>query len=255
MSQLIRSNIYDIRLRDKLFSFKIDTEISLIDEPDISGAEFVERRVESLTSNPESYKRELITPINLANDLRIAIINDVETVAIESADIIKNTSFLEDELVEMRLTFLPVEITDNSLIWDIWSADSFELTGELDVEADFDGYNVTSEMIKFEDDRIRCTPRLLIITLAKGQRLKCTVKTKKDIGRMGKKYSPVSTIGYEIINDRIVELTPKTKNKIPPLFILFYALITLEKIYPFFEFTIEGDKDLIQDENDNIIIG
>jgi hypothetical protein len=252
MEQLVRSNIHSLEFKDKFFSFIMDTEVIFTQEPETLRRE---RNLVSLSSNPESFKNQLIlNPINVANEMRIALMNEVETIAIDSVDIISNTSFLEDELLEIRLNLIPIQITDNELIWDIWSSEEYNITGELNVTAEADGFKVTSEMIEFEDERIKCTPRLEIITLAKNQRLRFSVKANKGIGSIEKKYSPVSTIGYEIINDHSVKLTPNTKNKIPQLFILLYALQVLESNVENFEYTIEGDKTLARNEFDEVII-
>lgn len=252
MEQIIRSNIHSLDFKDKSFSFVIDTEVIFTQEPETLRRE---RNLVSLTSNPESFKNRLIlNPINIANELRISMMNNVETIAFDSVDIISNTSFLDDELLEIRLYLIPIQIIDNELIWDIWSSDDYSISGELNITATTDDFKVTSDMIEFEDERIKCTPRLEIITLAKNQRLRFSVKANKGIGEIEKKYSPVSTIGYEIIDDHSVRFTPNTKNKIPQLFILFYALLIMETNIENFEYTIEGDKTLTRNEFDDVII-
>lgn len=254
ISQIINSKISHLVINNNNFEFQISTEISLLSEQTLSNPDLYKKKnIESLTTNPESYKREILNPINFANELRIALMNYVITVAVDRVEVIKNSSFIIDELLQQRIELLSVEITDNSLIWDIWETDDYELSGYIDVSSKEDGFNVLSEMIIFDDKRIKMIPRILIITLAKGQSLKCNVILNKGFGETAKKYSPVSTIGYQIIDNTTVIMKPKSKGKIPIYFILFYALTYLENKYSLFNYSIEGGK-FTKNIDDNIII-
>lgn len=252
LDQLIESEISDLKYNEKEFSFIIRTEITMIEEQSLSSSRIYKNRlIESLTSNPESYKREIINPINFANELRIALINNVEAVAITEIKIISNTTFIVDELVEHRLMLLPIRIDSYNLIWDIWNSDNYEVEGSIDVTADTDYYDITSDRIKFNDNRIKCVPKILIISLAKGQKLKCDIKATKGTGNTF--FCPVSTVGFKILDNTSVELRPKLKGKLPALFVLFYALTFLETRYPLFSYKVE-DKTFDKDENGNIIL-
>jgi len=252
MNQIIDSKISNLKSTDKEFSFTITTQITSVNEQNLSNPELYKtKKILSLTSNPESYKREILNPINFANELRIALINNVETIAIEDIDIITNTTFLADELLKERFKLVTLKINDYSLIWTIWESDSYELSGTIDVTADKNDFSVTTDMIKIDDKRVRPVSKVLLITLSKGQKIKGVIRISKGIG--GTYYRPVSTVGYEIINNTTVKLTPKSKDKIPNLFVLFYALTYLENEFLLFEYNIDG-KVFDKDKEENIIL-
>lgn len=256
IDQIFDSHITDFEYSDNEFSFNISTDVTNVQEQSLTNPSlYKDSGLVSLTINPESYKRHILNPVNFANELRIAILDNVETIAIDSVEFNINTTFIYDETLEIRLRLIPLAMITPSLIWEVWRTDEYATNASIDVTAYSDNFNVTAHMIQFDDPRIKVIPRTLIITLAKGQRLKCNMTISKGIGQVANKYSPVSTVGYRIVNNRTVKISPKLKYKLPALYTLLYALTYLENKYPLFKYDINGEgRRLVIDDDGGVSI-
>ena len=124
--------------------------------------------------------------VNIANSLRRIMIAEIPCYAIDNVDIINNTTCLDDEIIVHRLGLIPVIHNE---------ANQAEYTIKLDIECKDSFQNITSDDIESE---LEFDGNILIIKIAKGQKLKFECKIKRGIGREHAKYV-VSIVGFEKI--------------------------------------------------------
>lgn len=128
--------------------------------------------------------------VNIANSLRRIMIAEIPCYAIESVDIINNTTVLDDEIIVHRLGLIPV-IYNQADQAD--QEDQAEYTIKFDIECKDSFKNITSDDIESE---LEFDGNILITKIAKGQKLKFECKIKRGIGREHAKYA-VSIVGFE----------------------------------------------------------
>ena len=109
-------------------------------------------------------------PLQYANALRRICLNGVPVYAVESVDILENSSVLADEGIAHRLGLIPLK-TDLEAARDGSENDKIMLT--LDSGVSDETRTVLSGDLKSQDDRIIPTSNdIPIVTLAPGQSLK-----------------------------------------------------------------------------------
>lgn len=132
--------------------------------------------------------------LSLINALRRAIINSVETLAIEDITIFKNTSSMYDEVLASRLGLVPIKTIPE--LSKSKKEISFKLkeTGPKAVHA--------SDLIPSDKDLVPVYPDMLLVNLREGESLELEAKAVFGSGKDHVKFSPahVSYHFYPIID-------------------------------------------------------
>lgn len=155
------------------------------------------------------------TDLSLANSIRRVMIAEIPTLAIDSVEILSNTTVLADEFISHRLGLIPLNSHDvEELLYsrdctcdDYCNRCSVELM--LNVEASEEGimsvyssdFDVTSRMAGSMIGNPVIADEMgkgvLICKLRKGQRLQVRCIAKKGISKEHAKWSPCAAIGFE----------------------------------------------------------
>jgi len=270
-NQLIDSYIENLKFNKDLITFTFTTHITYIEDPGNLGYEFNKRkRPKPLTEDVQDYvKQQILTPVNVANELRIALLNYVPSLGIHKVNIIKNTSFLTDDLLETRIILASIKLEDPKLIWEMYETKSCkceegdkcyfcDVTGTIDVTAYEDNLDLLTDFINFSDDRVQAIPRIGIMKLAKGHTIVANIGVNKGFGEDSTIYRPVNIIGFKIripnkgSEAESVDFKVELNQKLPPLFVLYFALSYIKKKFKTFTYQIEGGY-LGKDEDENIV--
>ena len=149
-------------------------------------------------------------PIQYANALRRICLNGVPIFAIDTIDILENTSIMPDEALAHRLGLIPLK-TDSVVAMSeeeikesgsrvMLTLDSEEIN---DRENDGDSRTVFSNELKSQDEQIRPTSdKIPIVTLAPGQKVKFQAYARLGRGTEHAKW-----------NSAITSVLTETKNK------------------------------------------
>ncbi|KAH3681675.1 hypothetical protein WICPIJ_007363 [Wickerhamomyces pijperi] len=155
------------------------------------------------------------TDLALANSIRRVMIAEIPTLAIDSVEILSNTTVLADEFISHRLGLIPLHSEDvDSLLYsrdctcdDYCTKCSVELM--LNVEASEEGimsvyssdFDITSRISgSLIGDPViadEAGKGVLICKLRKGQKLQVRCIAKKGISKEHAKWSPCAAIGFE----------------------------------------------------------
>lgn len=131
-----------------------------------------------------------------ANSLRRIMMSDIETLAIDTVDIVSNISLLTDEILVHRLGL--IVINSNSL-YNEGNEVIEEFTFTLNVICTDDSLTLTADMIETNHpDVYPVHGDIVIAQLYKGDQINLSGKIRKGIGRNHAKWMPVATIGYSI---------------------------------------------------------
>ena len=132
-----------------------------------------------------------------ANSLRRTIISDVPTLAIDTVNVLSNTSMLTDEILVHRLGL--VVINSDILFKDM--SDTTDETTEfsLNVRCNQEEMYITAGMIKTNNPEVHPVhDDTIIVKLYRGDEIILGGTIKRGIGRIHAKWMPVSVIGYNI---------------------------------------------------------
>ena len=139
-----------------------------------------------------------------ANTLRRTMIRDVPTLAIDAVNIYSNTSVLIDEIIVHRISLLVINSMsmDDEISFDLDV--SFEDSNNLDSSENVlrNYYDVTADML--QPQGYFAHPKAIIVRLYKGEKLKLKAFIKKGTGKEHAKWCPVSVIGYNFDNNRVI---------------------------------------------------
>jgi hypothetical protein len=266
MEPIIDSVIENLKFKDTLITFRFITHLTYIGEPTEFNYEFQNRRrPRPLTEEIKDYtKVSILTPINVANEFRISLLNDVPSLGVYDVIITKNTTFLTDDLLESRIILVQIKLVDPELIWEMYNTKSCkcegeeacyfcEIIGTLDVTAPEDDFDLLTDYITFSDARIEAIPRLPIMKLAKGHSIKATIKINKGVGEEFKRYSSVDIVGFKSISQDTIDFKVELNQKLPPLFVLYFAINALNNKFKDFNYKIKN-AFLSKDKDENIVI-
>lgn len=129
-----------------------------------------------------------------ANSLRRTMISDVPTLAIDTVNIVHNTSNLSDEILAHRLG-LVVMSSEIVLKEDLGGDVEFS----LDMTCREKEISVTAGMIQTKHPLVKpVNPDTVITKLYWGQQIVLRGRIKQGTGREHAKWMPVSVIGYRI---------------------------------------------------------
>ena len=167
-------------------------------------------------------------PLQYANALRRICLNGVPIYAIDSIDVLENSSVLADEGIAHRLGLIPLK-TELSAVQQDNDADRIMFTldsGETDQTR-----TVLSGELKSQDDIVKpIADNIPIVTLAPGQRLKIEAHARLGRGTEHAKWNSanISTL-TESNNDDERILTVETTGALEPQHIVVSSVEELSK--------------------------
>ena len=178
-------------------------------------------------------------PLQYANALRRICLNGVPIYAIDTVDILANSSVLADEGISHRLGLIPIK-TELSAVQQNNESDRIMLT--LDSGETDNTRTVLSGELKSQDDIIKpISDNIPIVTLAPGQRLKIEAYARLGRGTEHAKWNSanVSTL-IESDNDDERILTVETTGSLEPHHIVLSSVEELSR-------RLDGFKNFLSD--------
>ena len=167
-------------------------------------------------------------PLQYANALRRICLNGVPIYAIDTVDILVNSSVLADEGIAHRLGLIPLK-TDLSAVQQDNESDKIMYT--LDSGETTETRTVLSGELKSQDDTIKpISDNIPIVTLAPGQRLQLEAYARLGRGTEHAKWNSanISTL-TESDNDDERILTVETTGSLEPQHIVVSSVEELSK--------------------------
>jgi DNA-directed RNA polymerase alpha subunit len=144
----------------------------------------------------------------IVNKLVRAILNDVETVTIDSVEIRENSSLMLDEILAHRLGLIPIEILDYSILNcgcdcndQNNKCSNCQVTFECNLMCTEGSTYVMSSHLKTNDPRIKILDNIMLFPIREGQTIRLTAVTQKGSGKVHAKWKPVSVISFDEIED------------------------------------------------------
>ena len=167
-------------------------------------------------------------PLQYANALRRICLNGVPIYAIDTVDVLVNSSVLADEGIAHRLGLIPLK-TDLSAVQQDNESDKIMYT--LDSGETHETRTVLSGELKSQDDTIKpISDNIPIVTLAPGQRLQIEAYARLGRGTEHAKWNSanISTL-TESDNDDERILTVETTGSLEPQHIVVSSVEELSK--------------------------
>ena len=167
-------------------------------------------------------------PLQYANELRRLCLNGVPIYAIDTVDVLVNSSVLADEGIAHRLGLIPLK-TDLSAVQQDNESDKIMYT--LDSGETHETRTVLSGELKSQDDTIKpISDNIPIVTLAPGQRLQIEAYARLGRGTEHAKWNSanISTL-TESDNDDERILTVETTGSLEPQHIVVSSVEELSK--------------------------
>ncbi len=162
-------------------------------------------------------------PLQYANAIRRICLNGIPIFAIDTVDILENSSILADEGIAHRLGLIPLK-TELSSIESNIESDKIMLT--LDSGDTTETRTVFSDEIKSQDDIIKpISEKIPIVTLAPNQRIKFEAHARLGRGTEHAKWnsSNIATLTETDKNDEHI-LTVETTGALEPKHIVLASI-------------------------------
>ena len=180
-------------------------------------------------------------PLQYANALRRICLNGVPIFAIDTVDILENSSILADEGIAHRLGLIPLK-TELSAIETSGDSDRIMLT--LDSGDSIETRTIFSGEIESQDDTIKPTSeKIPIVTLAPNQRIKFEAHARLGRGIEHAKWnsSNIATLTETDKDDEHI-LTVETTGALEPKDIILASINKLSNRLDKFKETVSGLK-------------
>tara|TARA_Y100000590_G_C15654078_1_gene989935 strand:+ start:671 stop:1273 length:603 start_codon:yes stop_codon:yes gene_type:complete len=180
-------------------------------------------------------------PLQYANALRRICLNGVPIFAIDTVDILENSSILADEGIAHRLGLIPLK-TELSAIETSSDSDRIMLT--LDSGDSTDTRTIFSGEIESQDDTIKpISEKIPIVTLAPNQRIKFEAHARLGRGIEHAKWnsSNIATLTETDKDDEHI-LTVETTGALEPKDIILASINELSNRLDKFKETVSGLK-------------
>ena len=180
-------------------------------------------------------------PLQYANALRRICLNGVPIFAIDTVDILENSSILADEGIAHRLGLIPLK-TELSAIETSGDSDRIMLT--LDSGDSTETRTIFSGEIESQDDTIKpISEKIPIVTLAPNQRIKFEAHARLGRGIEHAKWnsSNIATLTETDKDDEHI-LTVETTGALEPKDIILASINELSNRLDKFKETISGLK-------------
>ena len=180
-------------------------------------------------------------PLQYANALRRICLNGVPIFAIDTVDILENSSILADEGIAHRLGLIPLK-TELSAIETSSDSDRIMLT--LDSGDSTETRTIFSGEIESQDDTIKpISEKIPIVTLAPNQRIKFEAHARLGRGTEHAKWnsSNIATLTETDKDDEHI-LTVETTGALEPKDIILASINELSNRLDKFKETVSGLK-------------
>ena len=180
-------------------------------------------------------------PLQYANALRRSCLNGVPIFAIDTVDILENSSILADEGIAHRLGLIPLK-TELSAIETSGDSDRIMLT--LDSGDSIETRTIFSGEIESQDDTIKpISEKIPIVTLAPNQRIKFEAHARLGRGIEHAKWnsSNIATLTETDKDDEHI-LTVETTGALEPKDIILASINELSNRLDKFKETVSGLK-------------
>ena len=180
-------------------------------------------------------------PLQYANALRRIFLNGVPIFAIDTVDILENSSILADEGIAHRLGLIPLK-TELSAIETSGDSDRIMLT--LDSGDSIETRTIFSGEIESQDDTIKpISEKIPIVTLAPNQRIKFEAHARLGRGIEHAKWnsSNIATLTETDKDDEHI-LTVETTGALEPKDIILASINELSNRLDKFKETVSGLK-------------
>ena len=180
-------------------------------------------------------------PLQYANSLRRICLNGVPIFAIDTVDILENSSILADEGIAHRLGLIPLK-TELSAIETSGDSDRIMLT--LDSGDATETRTIFSGEIESQDDTIKpISEKIPIVTLAPNQRIKFEAHARLGRGTEHAKWnsSNIATLTETDKDDEHI-LTVETTGALEPKDIILASINELSNRLDKFKETVSGLK-------------
>ncbi|MCH2604341.1 MAG: DNA-directed RNA polymerase subunit D [Candidatus Nitrosopelagicus sp.] len=180
-------------------------------------------------------------PLQYANALRRICLNGVPIFAIDTVDILENSSILADEGIAHRLGLIPLK-TELSAIETSGDSDRIMLT--LDSGDSIETRTIFSGEIESQDDTIKpISEKIPIVTLAPNQRIKFEAHARLGRGIEHAKWnsSNIATLTETDKDDEHI-LTVETTGALEPKDIILASINELSNRLDKFKETVSGLK-------------
>ena len=180
-------------------------------------------------------------PLQYANALRRICLNGVPIFAIDTVDILENSSILADEGIAHRLGLIPLK-TELSAIETSGDSDRIMLT--LDSGDSKETRSLFSGVIESQDDTIKpISEKIPIVTLAPNQRIKFEAHARLGRGIEHAKWnsSNIATLTETDKDDEHI-LTVETTGALEPKDIILASINELSNRLDKFKETVSGLK-------------
>ena len=180
-------------------------------------------------------------PLQYANAIRRICLNGVPIFAIDTVDILENSSILADEGIAHRLGLIPLK-TELSAIETSGDSDRIMLT--LDSGDSIETRTIFSGEIESQDDTIKpISEKIPIVTLAPNQRIKFEAHARLGRGTEHAKWnsSNIATLTETDKDDEHI-LTVETTGALEPKDIILASINELSNRLDKFKETVSGLK-------------
>ena len=167
-------------------------------------------------------------PLQYANALRRICLNGVPIYAIDTVDVLENSSVLADEWIAHRLGLIPLK-TELSAVQQNNESDKIMYT--LDSGETTETRTILSGELKSQDDNVKpISDSIPIVTLAPGQRLKIEAYARLGRGTEHAKWNSanISTLTESDKDDERI-LTVETTGSLEPQHIVVSSVEELSK--------------------------
>lgn len=163
------------------------------------------------------------TDTSIVNALRRTMISKVNTIAINTVSITENTSILNDEIIAHRIGQIPIKrlCSDKSQF-------RIELCAECDPFAERSKY-VYSGDISIPTDICIVNPKIIIVELRPGEKIKLFGYTEIGSGEQHAKWSPCCGTSYEKIGENEFKFHIESVGQLEPKQIMLDAIAIITK--------------------------
>lgn len=138
----------------------------------------------------------IIDPLQLVNNLRRILLSEIETVAIDKVIFHVNESTLIDELLEHRISLVPVYTEDDG--------EKLFLDVRCD-EKEFLPCPIYSDYIVSPKKTVSVRKDILLTYLTPGRQIKATITLKRGTGKENIKFSPVTIVTFKQLGEQEFE--------------------------------------------------
>lgn len=148
------------------------------------------------------------------NQLRRVIMADVETISIDTVEIIENTTPIFDEVLAHQIGLIPLEIVDETVlncscdcnISDTTECSICQIEYTLSLKCTKGNTNILASYLKTNDKRIKINDKVgttILTKIREDQVLKLIAKTQKGSGKIHAKWRPVSVISFVEVGETV----------------------------------------------------